>query len=156
MNNTYRDFKNVLLVIICTASLVVIGCRGILDRITPAEEAPQVGSYLDRGSKDFTSLFDLRRDRDAIIIKHREGQISLKRLAQDDKRQYQDVITFVDEAIEESQQFQDLVVGSEDQPFSILGVLAGFAGGAAIGRALKRKGDLTPEEARTLNNKERA
>jgi hypothetical protein len=148
MNTTYRDAKNVFLVIICIAALAMIGCRSFVDRFTPAEVAPQVSEYLGVEHQDITSLHDLKRKKDAVVIKHRETQTDLMRMAKDDEVYYEDAITFIQANITEAQRLQDLVVGSEDQPFSILGVLAGFTGGAAIGRALKRRGDLTVDEAR--------
>jgi hypothetical protein len=149
-DKTYRDFKNIALVLICVLALVCIGCQGLLDRGTPADVHPSVSNYLGVEHKEFTSLYDLKLKQDAIRIKHRDAQTDLLRKAQDDKVQYSDAITFIEGSIEQAQTLQDIAVGSEDQPFSILGVLAGFTGGAAIGRALKRKGDYSAGEVREL------
>ena len=146
MNPTYKDAKNIILILVCTLALIGIGCRGFMDRITPADLSPQVSSYLDVEHHSLISLYDAKRFKDQVTIMHREIQILLLRFAQDDKTYYQDAIAFVQSSITEAQAFQDLVVGSEDQPFSILGILAGMTGGAAIGRALKRKGDKSPAE----------
>lgn len=148
MDKTYRDFKNIVLVVVCVAALGFIGCRSFMDRITPAEVSPHVSAYLGVEHDGLTSLHDAKQKKDAVIIKHRDVQTDLLREAQDDEVAYKDAIVFIEASIAESQALQDLVVGSEDQPFSILGVLAGLTGGAAIGRAMKRKGDLTVEEAR--------
>lgn len=156
MANTWRDFKNVVLVMVCMMAVVTIGCRGFVDRITPAELSPQVSKYVGVEDKEIVSLFDAKRIKDQVIIKHRDTQVDLMRQAQDDEVYYQDAITFIQQSINASQEFQDLVVGSEDQPFSILGVLAGLTGGAAIGRALKRKGDLSPAEVEEVVAKAKA
>lgn len=150
MNPTYRDFKNVVLVVVCMLALIGIGCRGLMDRLTPADLSPHVSGYLDIEHKDLVSLHEATQIKDQVIIKHRNTQTDLLRQAQDDETYYQDAITFVRESIAEAKQLQDLIVGSEDQPFSILGILAGFTGGAAIGRAIKRKGDYSPAEVREL------
>jgi hypothetical protein len=149
-DKTYRDFRNIVLVLICVLALVCIGCRGLLDRGTPADVHPSVSSYLELEHQEFTSLFDLKLKQDAIRIKHRDVQTDLLREAQDDEVQYSDAITFIETSIEQAQVLQDIAVGSEDQPLSILGLLAGFTGGAAIGRAIKRKGDYSSGEVREL------
>ncbi len=48
--------------------------------------------------------------------------------------------------IEASQELQALVIGGPDRDFSLLGILAGFTGGAAIFNRLKRRGDYSPAE----------
>ena len=95
---------------------------------------------------ELTNPATLKDTRTVIVIKHRDNQTELLRAAQDDKVKYQDAIGFIEPAIAEAQATQDLVVGSESQPFSILGILGGLGVGGAIGRALKRPGDKSPEE----------
>lgn len=57
-----------------------------------------------------------------------------------------DAISSVEYSIEESEIVQDVVIGSEQQPVSILGIL-GYSGiGLFAGRLMKRKGDLDPKE----------
>jgi len=144
--------KNVnwLLVIVCILSLSLIGCRSFLDRLTPAEIAEISVDYsgldIPVVLEDIGSLRDARKVRDAIIINHRTQQLDLLRLAQDDELRYKDAIGFIEMSIAAAENLQDLIVGSEGEPFSILGILAGFTGGAAIGKMLKRKGDYSPAE----------
>jgi len=149
MNGTKTmDWKNYLLVIICVLCLAAIGCQSILDRITPSE-IPEISmDYAETEPNEigFKSLYDAKKIKDKIIIKHRSNQKSLLRLAEDDKLAYGDAIKLIVSSIEESKAFQDLVIGSEGNQFSIMGILAGLTGGAAIGKALKRKGDFSPEE----------
>lgn len=147
--NTWKDKKNLLLVLLTVVCVAVIGCNSMLDGITPGMRHPLSAHYQgDPNSAGLTSLGKLKEDRTTIIVKHRSEQIELKRSAKDDKLAYQDAIGFIDRNIEESQIMQDLIVGAPDQPFSLLGVLAGFTGGAAIGRALKRKGDKDEDEVK--------
>lgn len=144
--------KNVswLLVVVCVLSLAVLGCNEMLDRLTPATIAEISADYSDIEVpvilEDIGSLRDARKVRDAIIIKHRTEQLDLMRLAQDDEFAYADAIGFMKTSIAAAERLQDLIVGSEGEPFSILGILAGVTGGAAIGKALKRKGDYSPAE----------
>jgi len=145
--NTWKDKKNIVLVLLAVACVAIIGCNSMLDCVTPGVRHPLSAAYKsDPNSVGITSLGKLKADRTIAIVKHRGVQIDLKRLAEDDKLAYQDAIGFIDQNIEESQIMQDLIVGAPDQPFSLLGVLAGFTGGAAIGRAMKRKGDKDENE----------
>ena len=147
MNKTWKDFKNLFLVLIMVACLVVMGCGSILNMVTPGVMPKPTADYLgDPNTVGITTLDKLVEAKTDVIVKHRRAQTDLLREAQDDEVGYKDAIGFIETNIDESRVVQDIVVGSEDQPFSVLGILAGFAGGAAIGRALKRKGDYTPEE----------
>jgi len=150
----YKELKmknklNWLLTIVCIASLAVISCRSMMDRITPCTVTEQSYEYVKGsldGFKEIDSLHNVKKLHNEIVIDHRTEQINLKRLAEDDELDYSDAIGFIDANIKEAEYLQGVIVGNEDQPFSLLGILAGFTGGAAIGRALKRKGDYSPAE----------
>jgi len=148
-----KDRKNILLAIACVICLAVISCRSMMDRFTPTTQTEQSYEYgnesLD-GFKEIDSLHNVKKLRDKIIIKHRTEQINYLRAAEDDDNAYSDAIGFITGNIKEAEYLQGVVVGSEDQPFSLLGILAGFTGGAAIGRALKRKGDYSPTEVEEI------
>jgi len=147
MNTTWKDAKNILLVLLTCVCIAVIGCRSMLDTVTPAQAPKVAASYLgDPNALGLTNLNNLREMRTEIIIKHRTEQRDLRRDAEDDLVAYKDAIGFIDANIRDSQTMQDVIVGGAEQPFSVLGVLAGLTGGAAIGRAMKRKGDFTQEE----------
>jgi len=138
------------LVILCILSLSIVGCRGVLDRLTPAT-IPEISADYSEIKvpvvlEDIGSLRDARKVRSSIIIKHRTEQLDLLRLAQDDELAFKDAIGFIEASIGAAEALQDFVVGSDDQPFSLLGILAGLTGGAAIGKCLKRKGDFSPAE----------
>jgi hypothetical protein len=141
-----KDIKNIILIICCAICLAVISCGNLVDRITPASLPKQTSEYLKIPHKDLCSLYDIKSIRNDVIITHRKAQVEFLRLAQDDEAEYQDAIQFIQTAIADSQSFQDMVVGSEGNQFSVLGIMAGLTGGAALGRSFKRKGDLSPEE----------
>lgn len=144
-----KDKKNILLVVACVICLAIISCRSMLDRVTPCTQTEQSYEYIHGsldGFKEIDSLHNAKKLRNEIIIKHRTEQIGYLRAAEDDDNAHGDAIGFITGNIEEAEYLQGVVVGSEDQPFSLLGILAGFTGGAAIGRVLKRKGDFSPEE----------
>ena len=148
-----KDRKNLLLVVACVICLAIISCRSMLDRGTPCTQTEQSYKYghgsLD-GFKEIDSLHNVKKLRTKIIIKHRTEQIDYLRAAEDDDFANSDAIGFITGNIEEAEYLQGVIVGSEDQPFSLLGILAGFTGGAAIGRALKRRGDYSPEEVEAV------
>lgn len=144
-----KDKKNLLLVVACVICLAVISCRSMMDRVTPCTQTEQSYEYVHGsldGFKEIDSLHNVKKLRTEIVIKHRTEQIGYLRAAEDDDNANSDAIGFITGNIKEAEYFQGVIVGSEDQPFSLLGILAGFTGGAAIGRALKRKGDYSPEE----------
>ena len=142
-----KNWKYWLLVVVCVISFAIIGCNSMIDRITPAEMPKRTAEYVGMDPNiEVVSLRDAKIIKDDVIIKHRDSQLALLRFAQDDDLAYKDALAFIEMSIEESQGLQDIVVGSIDQPFSVLGMLAPLAGGLAIGKVLKRKGDYSPAE----------
>jgi len=148
-----KDRKNILLVVACVICLAVISCRSMLDRGTPCSVAEQSYKYVHGsldGFKEIDSLHNVKKLYNEIVIKHRTEQIGYLREAEDDDFANSDAIGFITGNIKEAEYLQSVIVGGEDQPFSLLGILAGFTGGAAIGRALKRKGDYSPDEVEAV------
>ena len=144
-----RDRKNVFLIIACVICLAIISCRSMMDRFTPCTQTEQSFEYVHGsldGFKEIDSLHNVKKLRTEIVIKHRTEQIGYLREAEDDDFANSDAIGFITGNIEEAEYLQGVIVGSEDQDFSVMGILAGFFGGGAIGRVLKRKGDFSPEE----------
>ena len=144
-----KDKKNLLLVVACVICLAVISCGSMMDRFTPCTQTEQSYEYVNGsldGFKEIDSLHNVKKLCTEIVIKHRTVQVDYLRAAEDDDYANSNAIGFITGNIEEAEHLQGVIVGSEDQPFSLLGVLAGFTGGAAIGRALKRKGDYSPTE----------
>lgn len=143
------DLKNLLLAVICIVCLAGMSCGGgFIDRLTPCEVAEQSMEYSDREFPPLgvMTLYEAKQIRERIKIKHRVSQISLKRLAQDDKMGHDDAIGFIQTNIAAAEHFQDVVVGSSGNPMSLMGLLGTSGLGLMAGRMLKRKGDLAPAE----------
>jgi len=148
-----KKIKDILLIIVSIVMLGILGCSSLLDEVTPAVVGDRSLDYAEKARTEigFPTLADVRRIKTDIIINHRDKQIDLKRVAEDDTRAYGDALQFINASIAEAQYVQNLVVGSEGNPISILGLLAPLGIGAALGRRyFKRPGDLTPEEVKTL------
>lgn len=144
---------NWLLGVTCVICLALISCRSMMDRVTPATVTEQSYKYVKGsldGFKEIDSLHNVKKLHNEIVIKYRTAQINFLRLAEDDKLAHDDAVGFIDANIKEAEYFQGIIVGSEDQPLSLIGILAGFTGGAAIGRALKRRGDFSPVEVEEI------
>ena len=142
------DYKNAALMILCLVCLAGVSCGGFIDRFTPCEVTEQSMAYADR---DFPplgimTLYEAKQIKERIVIKHRVSQISLKRLAQDDKMEHTDALGFINGNITASENFQDIVVGSTDNPLSLMGLLGTTGLGLFAGRMMKRKNDITPAE----------
>ena len=159
-----KDKKNLILIVVCLLCVAVISCQSMMNRITPCEVPEQAFEYVHGtldGFKEIDSLYNVKKLQLTMVIQHRTDLIGLRRAIEDEGYAYDDAIGLINSQIKESQALQDLVVGGPDNEFSLIGILAGFTGGAAIGRMLKRKGDYSPAEveevvARAKNRKDTA
>ena len=151
----HRDWKSALLIFVVLACMMLIGCRTLLDNVTPAPISTVITNYTEEPVPEwggFTTLKELRDQEALAKIKHREEQIDLRRLAEDDKRNYHDVIAYTEANIAATEAYQDAFVGAVEQgsgmlPTGGLVTLAlGLAGGGFLGRKTKRPGDSSPEE----------
>lgn len=142
--------RSVIITLLLIAVVVVVGCRSLLDEFTPAKIRDRAADYAEVTEEDigvFPSLADAMDTRIEIIIKHRDTQVSLKRLAEDDSVLYKDALGFIDAAIEESINLQGLIIGSPENPISLLGLLVPLGLGAVAGKELFKRGkDYSPEE----------
>jgi len=128
--------------------LAVIGCDSAMDRLIPASVHPRACEYVGMEWKDIYSLYDLKVIADEVVIQHREAQIDLKRLSEDDKYAYQDATGFISQSISEAEAVKEAIVGADSNPLSMSGLLFMLTGGL-VGRSFfRRPGDLTPEEAK--------
>jgi hypothetical protein len=153
-----RDWKNYLLLFVGLSALAILSCRAALDKVTPANKPGPALAYIEAEPNSFVfySLADARETKYQVELKHRSRRLDLKRQLQDDSLLHGDAINSVDYSIEESEIVQDIVIGSEQQPISILGILGGSGIGLFAGRLMKRKGDLDPKEAEDEKRKARA
>jgi hypothetical protein len=126
----------------------VVGCASIVDRLTPAYVEPQAAEYVDQEPQDIYSLHDVKIIQTDTTIKHRNTQLDLKRLAEDDTYAYQDALSFIDTAIAEAEAFQQKVLGDDNNPLSVSGLLFMLTGGLVGKSFFRRPGDLTPDEAK--------
>ena len=144
-----KNKTNLLLAVACVLCLAVISCQSVMDRVTPCEVSEQTYKYVTGsvdGYKEVTSLYDVKKLRDKMIIQHRTSLVDLMRMIEDEDYSYDDARDSVMAEIKASQELQELVIGGPNTDFSLLGILAGFTGGAAIFNRLKRKGDYSPVE----------
>lgn len=144
-----KDKKNILLVAACVICLAIISCRTVMDRVTPCEVSEQTYEFvigsLD-GYKEVTSLYDVKKLRNKMIIQHRTSLVDLMRMIEDENYAYGDARDSVLAEIKAAQELQELVIGGPDTDFSLLGVIAGFTGGGLLFNMRKRKGDYSPAE----------
>ena len=146
----FNKIKTTTVTVLLVVLLGILGCRTLIDSITPSnidKRAQEYSKITDKDIGEWKSLKDAVEVRKEIIINHRTEQIDLKRKAQDDKILYKDAIGFIDANIQESLDLQGIIIGGPDNPFSILGMLAPFGIGAIAGSVfIKRRNDYTPEE----------
>ena len=145
--------SNILLVGIVLLSLILLGCGTVADYFTPAEVPQRTAQYVsnDPNLAGFTTLKKARKIRQDVLITHRDTQLDLKRLAEDDELQYSDALEVIDTNISQSQAIQDIVLNGTDTSPGLMTVLFG-AGGLLAGRNfLKRPGDLSPDEVETTD-----
>ena len=137
-----------ILIVVCILLIALIGCQTLVDSITPSFIPERALDYaeVDLSEKLIPSLNDARIVRDEIIIGHRDVQLDLKRIAEDDVFAYQDALNYIDGSIAAAEALQDLVIGSPENPYSLLGLLAPLGLGTMVGLKFKRKGDFSPEE----------
>lgn len=145
--------RNIIIVVVCIVLLGMAGCKTLLDELTPTPINKRAMDYTGTTVEELgliPSLADAKRIRNDIIIGHRGTQIEYKRAMEDDNLAYDDAYGFIKANIAAGEHFQSLVIGSEDNPFSLLGLIASFGlggVGVSLGRKyLKRPGDFSPQE----------
>ena len=141
------NWKQSLILLVGILCLAVIGCdQMLMDELTPAVVDSRSNSYVGEDeARTFTTLARAKELRTEIGIKHRVNLLQLRRDIEDDENAFQDAI-LIDARIEQSERWQNIVVGSAENPMSLMGILAGTSLGGLIGYRVKRKGDLSPEE----------
>lgn len=152
--NEVRNWKNWLVVFAALLCVTVISCRSFVDKITPANLDEQVRVLANVEPNDFgllgPTLHDLKNIKNQLIVQHRQEKLTHVRQVEDLDFIYPFAFGILDFDIQDAKEVQQIVIGSESNPVSILGILAGFGLtgiGTAIGRKyLKRPGDYTPEE----------
>ena len=143
-----KDWKNYVLALIVLISVALLGCSTLVDALTPVRIPQRTAEYLqDPNSAGLSSLLTAKELRVDTIIRHRDINIQLIRLAQDDEYAYEDALGLLTINIDESERMQEIIIGDAEHPFSIIGMLGPTAGGILAGKELfKRKKDYTPED----------
>lgn len=151
-----RKWKVYLIVLVGLGCLTILGCSSLMDSITPTRIAADAITYTGMDANDlgnvfhYTSLMDAKDVRNNIVVTHRTSQLDFKRAIEDDNLAFNDALALTNMYITEAEEWRALIIGSNEQPFSVLGVLAGlgFGGVGTIigGRYIKRKKDFTPSE----------
>ncbi len=146
-------FKTILLSLVLALMIGIVSCRSLLEEIMPASVDKRAAKYANVNPEElepYPTLADAKRIKVEIILNHRDQQLALKRASEDDNLNHGDALGFINQSIIVSDANLDLLIGSEDNPFSIMGILFSLGvggGGLALGRRfLRRPGDFTPEE----------
>ena len=119
--------KKWIVPVICLVGMFALGCQSLINRITPSETPKRLVKYAQADPNavwpTLHTAMSLRTD---AIIKHRDTQLNIRRLAEDDKNV----------SIGEAKALQDKWVGSEAQPgilwSMVLGGLGLWTGGRFI------------------------
>jgi len=147
------DKVNVTCVLLFIMGVALLGCNTAIDRITPAPVNPVVTDYLEIEVPQvwgFTSLYHVRHMDIQIKLAHQLRQLENIRRIEDEKLRHSFAKAYNAAAKLEGQTIQDIVVGSEGNPFSVAGLLAMAAPGLMIGKAMKRKQDYSPAQVKKL------
>lgn len=132
-----KTLKTVLLTLFFVVLIGIISCRSYLDEVLPVSIDKRASEYAGADPDDFgaiVSLADAKRVKVEIILNHRDQQIFLKRQAEDDNLAHGDALGFIDNTITVGDARMDMLIGSEDQPFSLLGIVALLStGGIGLG-----------------------
>ena len=132
-----RKLVSLLLVLGVVVCVGVMGCSDMMDAVTPCRIPKKTQEYLGI-DKPITSLLDARDLALDVDIQHHWAQTAALRFIEDDSIKYE-YAKEIRASIVSSKEFQDAIIGSPDQPFSVTGILAG-AGLLGVGaRFLPRK-----------------
>lgn len=154
-----KTLKTVLLTLLFVVLIGIISCRSYLDEVMPVNIGKRAIKYAVVDPDDFgviVSLADAKRVKVEIVLNHRDQQLSLKRQAEDDNLAHGDALGFIDNTIVVGDARMDLLIGGEDQPFSILGIMALLGtGGIGLGvgkKFFKSDKELIREREEVLKN----
>jgi len=132
-----KTWKIVLLLIIGLVCIAITSCSSYLDRFTPSSLPGKSLEYTNKDPNDygwFHSLYDAESLMQGIFSTRRDRLIDWEYWLKKDEAAYQDAKGYLEPAIAESRQVQEIAIGSEDQPYSILGLLSylGIGGGGLL------------------------
>jgi len=132
-----KTWTSIMLLFIGLACIVIIGCNTYLDRFTPSNLPEKSLDYINKEPNDygwFHSLYDAEQVMLKIISTRRDRLIDWEYWLKKDETAYQDAKGYLEPAIIESRQAQEIAIGSKERPYSILGIMSylGIGGGALL------------------------
>ena len=130
-----KNWKIILLLFVGLICMAITSCGSILDKYTPSNLPGKSLDYTNKDPNDygwFHSLYDAENLMQEILSTRRDKLIDWEYWLKKEDAAYQDAKGYLEPAIAESLRMQEIVIGSEDQPYSILGILSylGVGGGA--------------------------
>ena len=128
------------MLVIGLLALGIMGCAPILDSFTPTRIPTAVENYLGEeiGQKNWTSLMTAQEIRCEMELKHAFGSL-----------EYEAAKIQLDAMITLSKDWQTKIVGSFDNPNSLMGILAA-AGLFAGGLFTKKPGTFTKDQVESI------
>ncbi len=162
MNEELKNWRNYSLLIVAMVCITALGCPQIVNRVTPADVPEQALDYLSFEPNDvhtvfgMSSLYEVRILAAKVEILHREEQLRLTRALTDDTYDYETAKEFLDNSIFSAEAVQDVLIGSPEQPMSLLGLLGGGALGTFAGKLMRRRGDVPRKDVQQKEENARA
>lgn len=131
---------NKILLIVGLLALAIMGCAPILDSFTPTRVPQAVENYLEKdiGKGNWTSLMSAQEVRCEMELKHAFGSL-----------EYDAAKIQLDAMIALSKDWQTKIVGSFENPNSLMGILAA-AGLFAGGLFTKKPGTYTKDQVEVI------
>jgi len=126
-----KDWKSILLLAVGLACIAITNCS-MLDNIVPVNLPQASLKYLDIDPNEvgFPSLQKAKDILNDMVLVHYERAMGFKRLLEDENYEYGFCKGLLEPAIREGEAWKALIIGDEDQPFSILGILSYLGIGA--------------------------
>lgn len=145
-NWTWKQLAVLVIGLLCAA---VLGCNAMLKEVFPCVIDAESRSYIGEETvRKVTSLANAEVIQKRVRITYRDNLLDLRRAIEDEDNAYADALA-IDARVKESQEWMGTVIGSPEEPASIMGILAMTGLSGLIGaRYFKRKGDCSPEEVK--------
>lgn len=132
-----KNWKSYILLLVGLVCLAVTSCRTYIDKLTPCPLTKKALAYTESEPNDFGwfhSLDDGERLLRGIISMRRDRLEEWNYWIRKDENAYNDAKGQQEPIVIETRETQERVIGSEDQPLSILGILSylGIGSGALL------------------------
>lgn len=147
-----KKWKYILTGLVCLIGLGLISCGSVLPRLMPSDVPKQTREYLATEPNDYGLYFTLYDAEEAfkdVLTLHRDRLLDWEYYLKKEENLYTDAKGYLEPQIAQSRESLGTIIGDENTPFSLAGILTlvGFSGlTGLIGKNMKRGGDYTPEE----------